>query len=275
MLELREIPLRDLPIELTLKMHEEIRRYSVTMWVNDADGSNHLFISGTLARVANRAGILTARHVWNRIRRAPTLNIWVGYHDRLDLSILRTFGPRIEGFLPEIPEAEVPDLALVEIPAHDLRRIEAYGNKAFYSIDARRQNPEMDLFSERGFWVLSGSPQVLVNHDTREAPSLLYDTTVERSPLVIGDWDYLSVNLNLQQNPELPRDYGGVSGGGIWRVAFCLSNDQSEFAVENLRRDIVLSGVAFYQTGEERRQIIGHGPKSLYATLHEHLDEIT
>ncbi len=98
------------------------------------------------------------------------------------------------------------------------------------------------------------------------APSFLYDTFVDRH-IEAGDWDYLFVNLNLKQNPDMPRTYGGMSGGGIWRAAFSLSAEETVFAVENPQRDIVLSGVAFYQTGLEGRQIIGHGPKSLYATL--------
>ena len=107
------------------------------------------------------------------------------------------------------------------------------------------------------------------------AASFLYDTTVDKR-IEQDDWDYLFVNLNLQQNPSLPKNYVGVSGGGIWRAAFSVTEDETVFTVENPKRGIVLSGVAFYQTGSDGRQIIGHGPRSLYETLCERaIDQIT
>lgn len=263
--EWREIPIRDLPQELTLEVHQKIRLHGVTMVVPSGDGTEAVCCSGTFTQINGMAGILTARHVWDVIERAPSLALLAGgqpYY--VDPRVLRVFGPGYEDTLPEV-DAAVPDIAFVRIPPFARGAIEAYG-KVFYSIDLRRQDPEVEFFSERGFWVLAGSPQALFNAETRMAPSFLYDTTVDRR-VEIGDWDYLFVNLNLEQNPGIPRTYGGMSGGGIWRVAFYLSAVETVFAVENPKRDIVLSGVAFYQTGAEGRQIIGHGPKSLYATL--------
>lgn len=182
----------------------------------------------------------------------------------IDPRVLRPFGPVGQDGLPGI-DVTVPDLAFVRIPSLARTELEAYG-KVFYSIDRRRNDPELDLFGETGFWILAGSPQALYDPQSGATPSLLYDTTVEKR-VEVGHWDYLFVNLNLPQNPEIPTTYKGVSGGGIWRVSFWLSPDQTAFAVANPKRDILLSGVAFYQTGEEGRQIIGHGPKSLYHTL--------
>ena len=88
-----------------------------------------------------------------------------------------------------------------------------------------------------------------------------------KSGIDVGDWDYLFVNLNLPKNPSIPKSYEGVSGGGIWRAQFAMSEDQTLFDVANPARDILFSGVAFYQTGGEGQQIIGHGPKSLYEGL--------
>ena len=38
------------------------------------------------------------------------------------------------------------------------------------------------------------------------AASFFYDTTVDKR-IECGDWDYLFANLNLQQNPSLPKLY--------------------------------------------------------------------
>lgn len=270
----RDVPIRELPSELTAQVHERIRMHAVSMVIPTADDTHPLCCSGTLTQVNGIPGILTARHVWDMIMVAQTLTLLVGGEPYwLDPHLLQAFGPVKEEILLDI-RARVPDIAFVRIPMPARRDIEA-SNKVFYSIDSRRRDPEIDLFGERGFWILAGSPQELVDSDTRRVASFLYDTTVERR-IEVGDWDYLFVNLDLQQNPSLPRTFVGVSGGGIWRAAFNVTEDESVFTIEKPWRDIVLSGVAFYQTGEHGRQIIGHGPKSLYETLcNRRFDELT
>jgi len=99
--------------------------------------------------------------------------------------------------------------------------------------------------------------------------SFLYDTTLHRR-IEVGGWDYLTINLDLEKNPTLPKAYGGVSGGGVWRAVFYVNEDETEFGVEKPSRDIVLTGVAFWETPPEGRQIVGHGPKSVYYALPDH-----
>lgn len=266
----RDIPIPHLPPELMRQVHEKIRFHGVTMVCSRADGTEPVCCSGTFAQINDVVGILTARHVWESIKRTPTLTLLVGgkpYY--LKREILQALSPEYADKLPSFDAARIPDLAFVRLPPLARGPIEAYG-KVFYSIDLRRQNPEMKDFNQRGFWILAGSPQALLDANTGMAPSFLYDTSVDKHS-VIGDWDYLFVNLNLDQNPEIPKDYHGMSGGGIWRATFSLSADQSVFVIEKPSRDIVLSGVMFYQTGPEGRQIIGHGPRSLYATLPDRL----
>lgn len=259
------VPIRDLPSELTAQVHQRIRFHSVAMLLVPVGSADPVCCSGTLALINGVAGILTAQHVWSRIEQASRVALVVGRQPYyIDSRVLRSFGPvGQDGVLD--PGVTAPDLAFVRIPPPTCRDLEAYG-KVFYSIDPRRDDPKLDLFAETGFWILAGSPQALYDPQSGATPSLLYDTTVEKR-VEVGDFDYLFVNLNLPQNPEIPRTYKGVSGGGLWRVSFWLSPDRTAFAVANPKRDILLSGVAFYQTGEEGRQIIGHGPKSLYHTL--------
>jgi len=263
--EWREFPIRDLPRDLISQVHDKIRLHGVTMIVARADGGEPVCCSGTLVTVKEMRGILTARHVWDVIKPSPTLVLLVGgkpYY--LKPQILRGFAPDFQGTLGELG-ARVPDIAFIRIPEPAVSDIEAYG-KVFYSIDRRREDADVASFTERGFWVLTGSPQVLFDAATGMAPSFLYDTFVDKH-VTIGAWDYLFINLNLNQNPNIPRAYGGMSGGGIWRAAFWMSPDQTVFAVEDPQRDILLSGVAFYQTGLDGRQIVGHGPRSLYTTF--------
>jgi hypothetical protein len=261
----RDIPIKELLLDLTRQVHEKIRLHAVSMVLPPVGGADPRCCSGTLVQLNEMAGILTAGHVWTEIERAPSLALLVGgepYYVKTE--VLRAFAPPSVGTLPGVA-AQVPDIAFVRLPTIARGRIEAYG-KVFYSIDARRKNAEIDPLDERGFWILAGSPQALARPDTGMVASFLYDTSVQKR-LTVGAWDYLLVNLHLASNRELPTTYGGVSGGGIWRAVFHVSDDETVFAVASARRDIILSGVAFYQTPLEGRQIIGHGPVSMYDAL--------
>jgi hypothetical protein len=268
----REIPIRNLPADLTRQVHDKVRLHSAAMVLIFSGGETPTCCSGTFAQLNGEAGIVTARHVWATMRRSESVTLLVGgkpYYMRPQ--ILRAFGPDHEHTLPEF-DSSVPDIVFVWIPSAARRDIEAYG-KVFYSVDLRRGTRGFGRFSQRGFWILAGTPQVLFGAETSMVPSLLYDTTVDRC-IAVGDWDYLFVNLNIEKNPLSPRTYGGVSGGGIWRAAFKMSADGRTFSIQSPSRDIVLSGLAFFQTGEEGRQIIGHGPKSLYQSLGAHWTEV-
>lgn len=275
-MEMRYVPIRDLPPGLVAEVHQKIRLHSITMVLPQADDSAVACCSGTLVQLAEEVGVLTARHVWTfALKRAATVGFLVGGQEPywIKPAAMRAFGPPDTGIFPGT-NARIPDLAFVRIPAIARGTIEA-ARKVFYSLDARRNALDIDILGERGFWILAGSPQALFNPSTSMAGSLLYDTTVEPR-IELDGWDYIPVNLNLPQNPALPHDYGGVSGGGIWRAAFYMTADEGTFLIENARRDIVLSGVAFYQTDPASRQLIAHGPRSLYAALYEHVaTEIT
>lgn len=270
----REIPIRELPPDLTRQVHEKIRLHALSMVLPPVDDADPRCCSGTLVQLNEMVGILTARHVWTEIERAPSLALLVGgkpYYVKPE--VLRAFVPGVAGRLSDVG-AQVPDIAFVRLPPIVHGAIEAYG-KVFYSIDARRKNSDINFLDERGFWILAGSPQALARPDTGMVAALLYDTSIEKR-VTAGAWDYLFVNLHLTSNPELPQACGGVSGGGIWRAVFHVSDDESVFAIESARRDIILSGVAFYQTALDGRQIIAHGPVSVYDTLAEHaVDTVT
>lgn len=272
----RAIPIRDLPQNLVADVHQKIRLHSIAMVLSVAETADPFACSGTLVEINGIVGVLTARHVWtDLVKVARTVGLLVGGHEPywIKPDVLRAFGPRADGVLPGT-SVQIPDLAFVRIPPVARGTIEA-AKKLFYSLEVRRRDPQLDLFSERGFWVLTGSPQALFDSTTRTVGSILYDTTVERR-IEQGDWDYIITNLDLPQNPALPETYRGLSGGGIWRAAFYVTEHGTEFLVERASRDILLSGVAFYQTDLPGRQIIGHGPRSLYRTLYDHIgNEIT
>ncbi len=268
----REIPIRELPGYLTEAVHRKIRRHAVSMVLPPVGDAAPRCCSGTLVRLNEMDGILTARHVWTAIAGGANLALLVGgapYY--LDRRVLRGLGPKADATLPD-GGASVPDIVFVRLPPRARGDIEA-SDKVFYSVDLRRAVAGIDILDGRGLWILAGSPQALAKPDTGMVASFLYDTTMAKHTKS-GGWDYLLVNLDLPENPSLPRTYGGVSGGGVWRVLFSVSEDNSIFSLEDEARDIILSGVAFYQTELEGRQIIAHGPTSVYRILSGHLSDL-
>jgi hypothetical protein len=79
----------------------------------------------------------------------------------------------------------------------------------------------------------------------------------------VGGFDYL--DYEIEHAVELPRHFGGVSGGGVWRVwVFCSrESDQIDWKMS-------FHGVAFYQLdiGGNPTKIRCHGPQSVEAVLH-------
>jgi hypothetical protein len=77
-----------------------------------------------------------------------------------------------------------------------------------------------------------------------------------------NQYDLLTFEPQPEVGFQLPHCYGGLSGGGIWRLCVEKQLDQSYVFVE--RR---LVGVVYWQTSPPNRKIIGHGPISLYEHL--------
>lgn len=77
------------------------------------------------------------------------------------------------------------------------------------------------------------------------------------------------MNLDIDSNSKIPSDLVGMSGGGIWRAKFRINADRTRFWIEDRGRDIILAGVTFWQTPIEGRQLIAHGPRSIYRALRD------
>jgi len=75
-------------------------------------------------------------------------------------------------------------------------------------------------------------------------------------------FDYLDYEIDLSY-PEVPRNFGGVSGGGVWRVFLYCSHDGE------IDWKMSFHGTAYYQLQivDEHRPIRCHGPKSTTAVL--------
>lgn len=262
-----QVPIRNLPEEFTKPIHDHIRLYSVTMLMSEnIEDIAVIPCSGTLCSFESKAGIVTARHVWEEARKHKSL---IAMTDRGPLAL------ETEKLVPAVPQpkcvlantdARIPDIAFFYLDPKQKSEIESLG-KVFYSIDKRANSPHLDVNTAAGYWAIFGNPKALLKVEERTVvPSFVYGTEV--APFSEKDgWDYLKVNLSIPENPGIPRNFGGVSGGGVWRTMWNTDSDQTCFRVSNLIEDCLLVGMSFYQTGGDGSQLIAHGPNSIYNSL--------
>jgi len=260
------IPIRNLPKDFTKAIHDHVRLYSVTMLMAESIEDDRVIpCSGTLCTFGHKAGIVTARHVWEEARKHETLIMMTGRGYKL----LKTesIAPAVPQSTSKLPNTDdkIPDLAFLYLDAKQKAEIEGIG-KVFYSIDKRINSAYLNVQSSDGYWTIFGNPKALLRAEERTVTSFVYGTGVKCLAEIDG-WDFLSVDLNIPENPEIPKSFGGVSGGGVWRTMWNCDSDQTRFVVSNLIEECVFVGVCFYETGEDDRQLIAHGPGSIYERL--------
>lgn len=267
-----EIPIRELPLDLTKNVNDHIRLFSVTMLMSDEDDSNAIPCAGSLSSIGETKGIITARHAWEEMIKHKYLFIMLGKKPHvIGVELLDAFVPpdrvKIYAKIAGI-DTDIPDIALIKLPSPSITHIEAV-SKVFYSIDKRVDDGELNDFLTNpiGYYALFGAPFEWVDFDGKTVPSFIYNTYISEY-IKIEDWDYQIMGLNLDENPNLPKSFEGVSGGGIWKIKFMVSEDQSTYFIQDLFNDVALCGVNFYQTAPKGRQIIGHGPFSIYNCLY-------
>jgi hypothetical protein len=258
------VPVPKLPAALTAEARNHIRRHCVSMVVADDDERAGMPCAGVLCVIDGTAGILTAWHVWDRLSRAQKLVLMLGPNHpyRIARSLLTAYAPD-RALARELLDAAVPDIAFIPLPSEIKTAIEAR-HKVFYSVDRRVIDADFDLYGDAGFWVAIGTPVEMMRREAQAVGSLTYVTDVEKAIDREG-WDYLYVNLNLESNVPIPSNLQGMSGGGLWRVIFSVTGEPGRFVIRDPSRDIVLQGITFLQTELAGRQLIAHGPKSIYA----------
>ena len=218
--------------------------------------------TGTLVAVGDSHYILTARHVWERVLKAAqrvgiTLKENVDHEFLMYAESIAAVGPEPPGDFTEWG----PDIVFLRIPAEHVGTIGAY--QTFFNLSRARAIVSR---AELQTWVLMGTPSVLGTFTERHANLQICGFFVwgnaERQ--VRGEFDYIDVGVDASLS-EVPADFGGVSGGGLWSVLI----SRSESAALGIDWSATLQGVAFYQSAlvEGRRTIRCHGERSIEAAM--------
>lgn len=89
---------------------------------------------------------------------------------------------------------------------------------------------------------------------------MTYSGTV-MPPVTKGNFDYIEIRANLNLK-EVPPDFKGMSGGGVWRTKIGRKKDGTFKPLDKPR----LEGCAFYETGPQGEYVYirCHGRQSIY-----------
>jgi len=259
-------PQTHVPAQIKEAGTREMANYTVSLILRQ-----RLIGSGTLIRVGDKHGILTAAHVAAIVENADqAIGINVADHPHGFFIPTQCLEHIVVGATPRLDSPDGPDLSILRIL--DLNRLATIkSKKSFYPLD----RPKLVGFwntlpiSEM-LWHLVGAP------DERSTSEGMFGTqdhilgikhflgeATFKERRIRGEFDFVTLEL-LAGQYSFPSDYGGVSGGGIWLLPLTMNPD---VGVSTMTYDApILAGVPFYQREivNREREIICHGPESIY-----------
>lgn len=273
--KIKQVRVEDLPEELIEPILEQIKYYSIGLIRVDRDDSGekaNLIGSGTLIQVQGNYGILTAHHVASKLKNCTQLGIAISAHlPTMDIHKY-VFDPKMlhivdVGMPQKRKEFNRPDLAVMVFLHLDIGWLKAI--KSFINIARSRQKILSEPFDpEHPNCVLSGIPGMKTKvvgpaHGYSRVyvyENILGYTRIEKY-WIEDDFDYFEVSVIYDEGADLPRTFGGVSGGGVWRVKIEQTEDGKYHSGGPM-----LSGVACWEKPEKenRLHIICHGWRSIY-----------
>jgi hypothetical protein len=195
--------------------------------------------SGTLLESRGSHYILTAGHVWyNVLRRAEKVGITLREHyDHTCFLDTRTLVP-FDPDRPAVWNEWGPDLVLLRIPPSRVGEIRAF--KVFYDIEAGLQHQAQGEWNET--YLLVGAPAALGQFRQNHASVELMGFWVGLpTPYDNEGRTYLDAMATLPP-PSDVASFGGVSGGGLWRIQVFWNQAEGKIDARAL-----LEGVAFYE----------------------------
>jgi len=226
--------------------------------------------TGTLIKVGKNHGILTAQHVLKALPKEGRLGLIMSRSANRET--VNISGITYIDIARGTNDQDGPDLALVLLSPSIASTIAA--RKNFYDLNIHREkaliNPP-DL--QYGVWCNIG----FIDEKTIEKPGEKGYTKIkvffmqagfggpEKEPYSKDGFDYISLPVTYNSSPDIPINFGGISGGGVWQVQLIRGTDN-----EMTIGELLLSGVVFYQEAlaNDRRNLICHYRKSVYNTAY-------
>jgi hypothetical protein len=263
-----EIQLGNLPNALRDKLSEYTKIYTIPLILD-----SEVIGSGTLIRLGDCAGILTAAHVirndsW-RIDCSTTSKqrLYTSLNERTQELYIQACCLELERTTDASYEYG-PDLGFIRLGDGRFVRSILREKRFLDILSEADKGRKHKLDSEPAAIVVAGFADV---YRRQMMPEPGFETvqrlqghgflTGQEHYERRGEYDYVEVGAAYDQNDEPPITFNGVSGGGFWQVSLF-----PESLTEPYDFGIRLTGVQIYETPikEDFRYLRGHGPESLY-----------
>lgn len=259
---------------LCWRIARELADYTVAFIVAN-DGLLSPAGTGTLVSFRGSHYFLTAAHVWyghhneaDGLRRSDWIRIPLRENTPCRFAISpKEIVPYSDPMPPEWNEWG-PDIILLRIPPERVASFTAVG-RPFYQLSMKK---ERKLSCAAETWFLMGAPALRGTFTSESAiPELqgmnvgigsgLFASTA-LSPELRVQFDLIEIAIDTTQ-PDVPPNFMGVSGGGLWRVYVFKDDDGQTQSFK------ILHGVAFWQILLESSRLVVrcHGPQSIGTVL--------
>jgi hypothetical protein len=261
---------KDLPKELTESILRDLSIFTIAFLGAEVPASRRG--SGVLVSAGNNRAILTAHHVTEGLPREGRFGIFleptnhlhsVDTDDVLLIKIARA-GEEWEG----------PDLAAILLKPRIASTIAA--KKLFFNLDLRRErmlkNPP-DIGN--GVWCATGflDERCETRETTNGNVQYMYQFGGFGGPDELSNVDgYDRLEMTIDEDaPDMPKSWGGTSGGGLWQVA--LKHGEAGTIVASAK---TLMGILFAELWDKKKRITSvraHGRRSIYDVAHKVISE--
>jgi hypothetical protein len=219
--------------------------------------------TGTLVIADGVHFILTAAHVWEEVlRRADKIGITIRTGRELPNEFLMDVAAITPCALPKTGGWDEwgPDIILLRIPPFYVGTIQAF--RSFYRLNGPA--PTLTDTDHVEIWMLCGAPQALGEFaQTKAHLNARTFQVIEVARHNRDEFDYTDFLVHWSSSQISP-NFGGVSGGGLWKVLVC-----AEPSTGKVDWVASLEGVAFYHvsTVGDHGVLRCHGPKSIERLL--------
>ncbi|TAK06472.1 hypothetical protein EPO44_05370 [bacterium] len=270
-----ELPISEVPERLIESVGHVLYDYSLGfVRIEDTpDGEDAVLVgSGTLITLQNKYAVLTAHHVVKALPRKDRLGLILS--SKLNATTVPVGGLHYLEIARGSVDSEGPDLGAVVLPSPIVGSLTA--KKSFYNLDLRREQllnrkPEIN----NGVWFVYGfveewtvEEKGVGGYERAKGFNALAGMGGVNSSYTVGNYDYFIFPVSYGGRSEAPRNFGGMSGGGLWQVTL-----EKDSHGELTRQTPLLSGIVFYQGPIKANQstLSCHGRRSVYEVVYEAL----
>lgn len=247
-----------------------VARFSVG-FIRIVNGLPEVLGSGTLVRCKTIQGILTCGHVINAVKKNENIGLCVfpvrGSQRQQTIIDVSTISEKCINFYNGTASENGPDLGFLPLSSGIMSSLEASASVLDLDLQAQRARNPSPL-NTSPIEVVVGA----VDESSTDLIKLESSITLNVKGLLITG-NFVSVTqvndidrLDFEPLPfsgvDVPDSFGGMSGGGMWRI-YIQQCDLGEYSAVETR----LVGVTFWQTGFPNRKLIGHGPIGIYEKL--------